>query len=1322
MNMLRKGNFPLIRLNELNPDKLAVKLLPEEIARSQMAVPLWLDGDDLVIACADPSDLDLIKEVETTCRRVVKPLKASFSDIRSALDRFYWGETAEPGALDFGEILFNLGYLSPEKLEQLRSLQAGSGKSAMQICREHTLVSDENFAEAAGVFCSKPYFRLRELDFSIDLSVLIPWEMATRRKVIPLMWLSGILIVATPELQPGERLQDISDFLGLPIQPVLCSFSEWDRFYRHFYLRGTPDRHQKDLENVQWLNEHDVVPGLDPDVIKALAFQTDRPLEEILISKEICSRPQWLRAQSEISKMELVSEWKEYHKGVVDRKELACLLPHPVATRFSILPLKLEGDRLIIAVSEPDPAVIKLVEGFTRLAVHAYLLTPEEIQQQLDNLYKQTPSHNAPMISEMGELLQKSWILTKEQLEEIQSVAAGSNLSLEEEIISAGYMDEIDLVETLSLQTGIPYIHLDHVYFHETNVTQLPASIASAHTMVPIWSTSTELWVAIADPFDVRGLMKAEQSTGKRIWIVLAPRSTISAALERLLGYKGKSAPDPRVLNLLRKLVKAGLLSQIGATQALHEFDQEKLSLDKAIANASHHPLIEIARAIGKIIGLPFVDLQLKEEIVTKVDPLGKFYEKVIIHDPIDEQAAHLLSLQDAQHFSAIPVSINADHVVVAFADPNFEQDLEQLKSKITKKIVPVITFRDDLESAIQRILGKRNIGNYLLLDGLITRSQLNNALDFARNTGVRIGKALVNRGYITDNQLYRYLAKQTSFPFYDLAAIEINKDLAQSIPSKTAREFGILPIQDTGDQVILGIVDPFNSEALTTAKELLGKEINPVLITENALDKSLENLYSQEYLAQSISELLDRNPEDSAYKVLSRAQIICIILFLLISVIWIFSDFSSYIILINALSTIFYITFSIYRFNLIYRALSHSMEITVTPEDLKALDDRDLPVYTILVPVFNEAGILPELLGALKKLDYPTTKLDIQILMEQDDQGTIDAFYNWSPPSHFHGIVVPYGEPKTKPKACNYGLIHARGDYVVIFDAEDIPQPDQLKKVIVAFSKSSPQVACIQSKLNYYNSEQNLLTRWFTVEYSMWFDLFLPGLSATSAPIPLGGTSNHFKKDTLIEIGAWDPYNVTEDADLGVRLFKRGYKTAIVDSTTFEEANSQVHNWIRQRSRWIKGYIQTWLVHMRHPLRLIREIGIKGFFSFQFVVGGTFFAALINPIYWMLTTLWFLSNWKFIQVIFPGIIFIMGALCLFIGNFAFTYMNVAGALRRGYYSMVKVALISPIYWALASVGAWVGFIQLLYKPHFWEKTIHGLYTEPKKEEATQQQ
>jgi cellulose synthase/poly-beta-1,6-N-acetylglucosamine synthase-like glycosyltransferase len=410
------------------------------------------------------------------------------------------------------------------------------------------------------------------------------------------------------------------------------------------------------------------------------------------------------------------------------------------------------------------------------------------------------------------------------------------------------------------------------------------------------------------------------------------------------------------------------------------------------------------------------------------------------------------------------------------------------------------------------------------------------------------------------------------------------------------------------------------------------------------------------------------------------------------------------------ALSTVFYVGFSAYKFYLAYRAMGTSLEIDVTAEDLGLLDDRELPVYTILVPVYREAKVFPILAKAIERLDYPKAKLDVKVLLEEDDLETIEVARKAGLPSYVDLLVVPRGEPKGKPKACNYGLIHAKGQYVVIFDAEDIPEPDQLKKAIVAFRKGDVRLACVQAKLNYFNRDQNLLTRWFTTEYSMWFDLFLPGLDASHAPIPLGGTSNHFPTARLRDLGAWDPFNVTEDADLGMRLYKRRWTTAVIDSTTYEEANSELYNWIRQRSRWVKGYIQTYLVHMRDPLRLYRQIGLRAFISFQFVVGGTFFGYLVNPLYWLLTVAWFLFHWGIVNQIFPAPIFYLGAIGLYLGNFAFTYLNVAGCLRREYYDMVKYALLSPVYWAFMSVAAWKGFLQLFYRPSYWEKTEHGLY------------
>ncbi len=196
--------------------------------------------------------------------------------------------------------------------------------------------------------------------------------------------------------------------------------------------------------------------------------------------------------------------------------------------------------------------------------------------------------------------------------------------------------------------------------------------------------------------------------------------------------------------------------------------------------------------------------------------------------------------------------------------------------------------------------------------------------------------------------------------------------------------------------------------------------------------------------------------------------------------------------------------------------------------------------------------------------------------------------------------MIVPDTFPRTKPKACNVGLLNAKGEYLVIYDAEDIPDTDQLKKSVIAFRKlDNPLIICLQAKLNYYNPRQNLLTRWFTSEYSMWFDLYLPGLDGLNAPIPLGGTSNHFRVDALKKIGGWDPYNVAEDCDLGIRLFREGYRTRVLDSTTWEEANSRLENWLRQRSRWVKGIYSDMVCSHEKAIFPCKKDGSYKFFQF---------------------------------------------------------------------------------------------------------------------------
>jgi cellulose synthase/poly-beta-1,6-N-acetylglucosamine synthase-like glycosyltransferase len=374
-----------------------------------------------------------------------------------------------------------------------------------------------------------------------------------------------------------------------------------------------------------------------------------------------------------------------------------------------------------------------------------------------------------------------------------------------------------------------------------------------------------------------------------------------------------------------------------------------------------------------------------------------------------------------------------------------------------------------------------------------------------------------------------------------------------------------------------------------------------------------------------------------------------------------------------------------------------------------RALNEDALPVFTVLVPMFREGAVLPKLAQSLRALDYPLGKLDIKLVLEAEDTETIEAARRLGLEGIFEVIRVPPSQPQTKPKACNFALRFARGDYVVVYDAEDQPEPDQLRKVVATFLLSPPEVACLQCRLNYFNADENWLSRMFTLDYTLWFDLILPGLERFNIPIPLGGTSNHFKVKVLRELLAWDPFNVTEDADLGIRLYEKGYRVAIVDSTTFEEASCHVRNWVRQRSRWLKGYMQTLLVHTRQPLRLIRLTGLRGFLGFVFFIGGTVLSALFNPIFWMLYLVWLVLLSSGFDAVFPQYLLFISLFNLLIGNGAFMFLNMIAPLRRGWLRLIPFSLTAFGYWVLISVAAYKGLWQLLRRPFYWEKTQHGV-------------
>jgi len=364
-------------------------------------------------------------------------------------------------------------------------------------------------------------------------------------------------------------------------------------------------------------------------------------------------------------------------------------------------------------------------------------------------------------------------------------------------------------------------------------------------------------------------------------------------------------------------------------------------------------------------------------------------------------------------------------------------------------------------------------------------------------------------------------------------------------------------------------------------------------------------------------------------------------------------------------------------------------------------VDESQLPIYTILLPLYKEALVIKKLLEAMRNLNYPKSKLDIIIIVEQFDRKTIKFLNSHNKDGLFRIICVPKSDPKTKPKACSYALKFAEGQYLTIYDAEDRPEPDQLLKAVHMFRKGGPDLACLQSKLSCFNFKENLLSFLFSVEYLIWFGFFLKGLERLNIPIPLGGNSNHFKVQVLKYMGGWDPYNVTEDADLGYRLAKKGYKTKMMDSITWEEAPITLKSWINQRSRWIKGHMQTYIVHLRDAGKLRKSFGIMGVFgfhSFLIVPILAYFLQLVILFGGLLTTedpfLSFLKNLSIFNLI-----------CWIVLSIALAVF----AISRSKWKNIKIVSVCfyPFYYCLHLISAIIALYQIIFKTHYWAKTEH---------------
>lgn len=601
-------------------------------------------------------------------------------------------------------------------------------------------------------------------------------------------------------------------------------------------------------------------------------------------------------------------------------------------------------------------------------------------------------------------------------------------------------------------------------------------------------------------------------------------------------------------------------------------------------------------------------------------------------------------------------------------------------------------------------------IGGILRNRGLLDDNQLKHVLSLQNQRRSRLGDIIISEGIMTYLELYSALAEHYGLEFVNLLADHPDENLLSVVNIDDYIRMRAIPWKLYNGKIVIAITE-YSEATIRWIEERFGDNYEIVITSPLDIRITIARVFGSYLEEDSKLHLWQQNPESSAMVTATpiTKKLLCLLMFVTVCLIAIFPMQGS--MLFIAFCSISYFISMLVKMVIFIEGCREN-EQTDWDELLDELDNASLPVYTILVPMYKEAESLTNLLSAMQNMDYPPEKLDIKLVLEADDYETYYAAQDLKPKHNFEIIRVPYSKLRTKPKACNYALRFARGEYVTVFDADDIPDRLQLKKAIATFRSRPDNVVCLQARLNYYNADYNWLTRSFSLEYSALFSVMLHGLSRLDIPLPLGGTSNHISLTHLRELGEWDAFNVTEDADLGVRISARGFFTEMIDSCTMEESPIEVHAWIRQRSRWIKGYMQTWLVHMRSPIALYKTLGARSFWGFQFFVGFSSFTFLTAPILWSLALLWWILPSEIANNWLPNWLIWLTLSNLML-NFIIHWVMMLCCVSlkaKSSFSYKMAGLFYPFYLLLHSIASYKALYQLIVKPHFWEKTTHGLY------------
>ena len=600
-----------------------------------------------------------------------------------------------------------------------------------------------------------------------------------------------------------------------------------------------------------------------------------------------------------------------------------------------------------------------------------------------------------------------------------------------------------------------------------------------------------------------------------------------------------------------------------------------------------------------------------------------------------------------------------------------------------------------------------RTLAVALLDGGLVQGHALLRALNLQAEQGGKLIDIMLAQGVIDQDRLYRLLATLSGAGRADLSALPPDVRLIDRLGAVACLAEGLLPWRLQGGVTVIASAYP---QEFARHRADLTRIFGPVALAL-APPRAIEAA-----LLAARGPQLARAAEDRVPEVLSCRR------FRATTAPWLAALVAAFVCiglwtpsgLVVGLTAWTVLALAL---TMLVKGAALALTLRAPPQAAPALAIARLPVVSVMVALYQESDIAARLVRRLGRLDYPRELLDIVLVVEEADRMTRAALAAADLPPWMRIVVAPQGSVKTKPRALNHALDHCRGSIVGVYDAEDAPEPDQLRRVVERFYRSPPEMACLQGVLDYYNPATNWLARCFTIEYASWFRVILPGLQQLGMPLPLGGTTLFFRREVLQDLGGWDAHNVTEDADLGMRLARRGYRTELIETTTFEEANCRTLPWIKQRSRWIKGYMMTYATHMRRPLQTLREMGAWQFAGFQVLFLGSLTHVLMAPLLWSLWLITLGLPHPMAAFLSPPVL--IALLVLFVLSEA---LNIATGLLGLHRSGQAVSRwwvpTLGFYHPLAALASYKAAWELGTSPFYWDKTRHGLFDASEAEEV----